>query len=489
MKKLLMVLMSFIVVLSLATPQADAASNFKDVPSTYYAYKEINSLVSKGVIKGFADNTFRPTKSVTRGEFATFVARSLNLPAAQSSFKDVKKDSPVYDGISRAAKAGIIKGFADGTFKGDRSVTREDMAVMIDRAMQLKGSYTKTKSLNFSDASRIGGYAKLSVQRVYYYGVMGAYSGSKFQGKVAGTRAETARFIYRMLSVIETGTSIGTPSQPPSSSDIEAIKKKDPLTLTHAEIVKAYGPYVIHRRFDLFGEVHGIQAWDIWGIYVDYLKDAKEYKYPKVQRPDEFLAEYKELELYHALGEVRTSYPNYEVIALNGKPFLTSELFVGKNVTIYNDIVSGNGEILPTPPKQTGQFKIDLHYKKTDFAVYYKESVGIGKQSVLPYTKDNKALMVDVNGAFSKTPQVKITSNSISYGGNTLTFTNGTTQAKVDGETITLSVSPEVRNGAQMLPIREVSKIIGLETRVLNYGAIKRIEILNYVEEHSDMYR
>jgi len=482
-------LLSVIVALSLATPQAGAASTFKDVPSTYYAYKEINSLVSKGIIKGFADNTFRPTKSVTRGEFATFVARSLNLPAAQSSFKDVKKDSPVYDGISRAAKAGIIKGFADGTFKGDRSVTREDMAVMLDRAMQLKGSYTKTKALNFSDASRIGGYAKLSVQRVNYYGVMGAYSGSKFDGKVAGTRAETARFIYRMLSVVETGSPIGTPSQPPSSTDIEAIKKKDPLTLTHAEIVKAYGPYVIHRRFDLFGEVNGIQAWDIWGTYVDYLKDAKEYKYPKVQRPEEWLAEYKELELYRALGEVDTSYPNYEVISLNGKPFLHSELFTGNNVKIYNEIVRRHGDILPTPPKESGLFKIDLHYTKQDFATYFKDTVGIGKQATLPYTKNSKALMVDVKSAFAQTPQVKISSNSISYEGRTFTFTNGSTSAKVDGENVTLSVAPEQKNNAQMIPIREVAKLIGLETRVMFYGAVKRIEILNYTEEYSDVYK
>lgn len=489
MKKLLMVFISVIVLLLMATPSGDAASTFKDVPSSYYAYKEITSLVSKGVIKGFADNTFRPTNAVTREEFATFVARSLNLPAAQSSFKDVKPGSPLYDGISRAANVGIIRGFADGTFKGGHSVTREDMAVMLDRAMQLKGSYTKTKALNFSDASRVGGYAKVSVQRMYNYGIMGAYTGTKFDGKIVGTRAETARYIYRMLSVLENGSTTGTPGQPPSSTDIETIKKKNPLTLTHAEIVKAYGPLVIHRRFDLFGKVRGIQEWDIWSIYTDYLQDAKEYKYPKVHRPDEWLAEYKELELYQALGEVDTSYPNYEVIAMNGMPFLHSELFTGNNVKIYNEIVRRHGDILPTPPKENGHFKIDLHYGKNDFATYFKESVGISKQVILPYTKNNKALMVDVISAFAKVPQVKVTSNSIAYDDKKLIFTNGSMQAKLNGENIMLTVAPELENGVQMLPIREIARLIGLETRILVYGAVKRIEILNYRESYSEVYK
>lgn len=481
MKKLFMLFMSFAVVLSLSNPQAEAASTFKDVPTNYYVYKEINELVAKGVIKGFADNTFRPKNTVTRGEFATFVARALQLPPAESNFKDVAKKSPVYDGISRAAKAGIIRGFADGTFKGSLPVTREDMAVMLDRAMHRKGSYTKTKALNFSDASRIGGYAKLSVQRVYYYGVMGAYSGSKFDGKVAGTRAETVRFIYRMLQVVESGSSIGTP--PPSSYDVEAIKKKDPFTLTHSEIVTAYGPYVITRRNDIFGVVRGIEQWDYWQHYFQYLESAKEYKYPTIMRPDEWLSRQKTMStLSNVYAEVSGSYPNYEIIALNGVPFIYSELYTGLNVTIYNNIIKMHGQIIPTPPKANGQFKVDLHYNKADFATYFNDSVGVYKQTVIPYTKDNKSLMVDVKSAFAKASQVKVASNSISYGDKTLTFTNGSNQAKVNGESVTLSVAPEIKSGAQMLPIREVVQLIGLQSKVVIYGSIKRIEILNYTE-------
>lgn len=481
--------------LSIATPAivqpAEAAgTSFKDVPSSYYAYTEITDLVNRGVIKGFADNTFKPAKQVTRAEFATFVARALVLPAASSNFKDVPKNSSLYDGVSRAYKAGIIKGFADGTFKGTLPVTREDMAVMIDRALQKKGSFTKTKALNFSDSTIIGGYAKLSVQRLYYYGIMGAYTGTKFSGKVAGTRAETARFLFRMFKVIENGTYTG-PSTPAPTQDIEAIKKKDPLKLTRSEIVAAYGPYTILMRYDIFGKVRGIVEWDYWDQYLYYIADAKEYNYQNVQRPDEWLKQEKERgSLSNLYGEVDTSYPNYEIIALNGVPFIHSELYtLGHNSLIYNQIIKKHGPIIPTPPTESGLFKIDIHYKKNDFVTYYKDSVKVGKQIALPYSKDNKSLMVDVKSVFSNTPQVKLTSSSISHGDITLTYTNGSKQVKVNGEIKTLSVSPEIKNGAQMLPIREVSELIGLETRVLVYGAVQRIEILNYTEAFSDSYK
>ncbi|OLN21487.1 hypothetical protein BTO30_14610 [Domibacillus antri] len=197
---------------------AEAASaSFKDVPDSYYAKEEIAALMEKGMINGFTDGTFRPSQEVTRAEFAAFVARSLNLPEADSKFKDVSKSMALYDGVSRANKAGIIKGFSNGTFKPNVKVTREDMAVMLNRAMQLKGSFTKTKKLDFSDTKSISAYAQTSVQRLYYYNVMGAYSGKNFSGQTVGNRAETAVSIYRMLQVLN-GEALPAPTPPPTTT-------------------------------------------------------------------------------------------------------------------------------------------------------------------------------------------------------------------------------------------------------------------------------
>lgn len=184
--------------------QTEAAQQtFKDVPDNYYAHTEITNLVDRGIIKGFSNGTFKPEQQVTRAEFATILARALDWPLAESNFKDVNKSSALYDGVSRAHNASIARGFADGTFKPNKLVTREDMAVMIDRAMQLKAPYTYTKELDFTDSHKIGAYSKTAIERLYFYNVMGAYTGTNFEGATPGTRAETARIIYNMLKVFD----------------------------------------------------------------------------------------------------------------------------------------------------------------------------------------------------------------------------------------------------------------------------------------------
>lgn len=473
-----------------ATTTQASTQAFTDVPTSHYAHKEIIDLSSRGIVRGFGDGTFKPSKQLNRAEFATFVARSLDLPSAESNFKDVSKSSALYDGVSRAYKAGIIKGFSDGTFKPGQSVSRQDMAVMIDRAMQTKGTYTQRKPLNFSDSSTVGAYAKVSVERLYHYNVMAAISGTAYKPTSIGTRADTAKYLYNMLQVLE-GGAVTTP--PPTTGDIDAIKKKNPLDLTHAEIVKAYGPYVIHMRYDIFGETRGIIEWDIWADkYMEYLKYAKEYKYSVVLRPDAWLKDKKENGFLGSLySEVDLNYPNYELIALNNKPFTESELMIRNNLAVYNRMQSGEKSVLiPKSPSVIGEFKVDLHLKKHDFAIYQKGQVKFGKQLVLPYTKENKALMVDVKATFTNAPGVSLTASSVSYGGNTITFTNGSSTIQVNGEIKTLSVSPEIKNGVQMLPIREISTHLGLVTRVTTGYYVHKIEIQNYNEvDPFNLYR
>ena len=472
------------------TNTAEAASiDFSDIPTTYPTYKEITDLVNRGVINGYTDGTFRPTNQVNRAEFATFIARALDLPSATSNFKDVPKTAALYDGVSKAYKAGIIKGFSDGSFKPNTAVNRQDMAVMLDRAMQLKGTYTQRKALNFSDTSKVGAYAKTSVERMYNYNVMGAYSGSNFSPTTIGTRAETAKFIYNMLIVVEGGTIDTPPTSPATNAEIEAIKKKNPLDLTHVEIVKAYGPYVIARRFDTFGEVRGIQQWDIWEeVYMNYLSNAKKYAYTKVLKPNEWLEEEKDVEfglLANLFGEVRGNYPDYEIISVNGEPFLNSNLMFGNNLKNYTSFSQTEiGSLHPKVPVSDGEFKVDIHYKKNDFATYYSNVVKLGKQTILPYTKDNKSLMVEMKSVFSQVNGIKFTTNSISYGNKTVSFTNGSTVIKVNDETQNLSVAPELKNGVQMIPIRDVATHLGLTTRVAS-GYFGKIEIQNYTEQDS----
>lgn len=447
--------------------EVDAASTaFRDVPTTYYAHKEITDLVGREVINGFSDGTFRPTKQVNRAEFAAFVARALDLPSATSSFKDVPKSAALYDGVSKAYKAGIIKGFSDGTFKPSTAVNRQDMAVMIDRAMQLKGNYTQSKALNFADKAKVGAYAKTSVERLYHYNVMGAFSGTNFAPTTIGTRAETARFIYNMLTVIEDG--VIAPTTPPSTKSY-----KD---MSLAELRIAYPQYnhVIVQR--VWKPEAKIEVIDMMANYYKELRERFAKNGPDAfhDTPEEWFAFYYP-GFKSSLAANYIDYPMREVIAYNGKSYKDSTFmlsdFAELNTQIYNQ--------MPSQPKSNGQFLIDIHRYDNDFVVYRQNDVkwDVLAQNPVDLGED---YFVDLFGALQHATGVTMAKGGleIAYSGEKIVLTDGSNKAVVNGQTITLSKPVEVKSGRAYGSISEIVEPLGLYTKLI--PQFKRMEITNF---------
>ncbi|MFP7442522.1 MULTISPECIES: S-layer homology domain-containing protein [Bacillus] len=469
MKKLIAIFTMFFVISAMLGfgLSAAAAATFKDVGNNYYAKNEILSLVEKDVIKGFADGTFRPEKSVTRAEFATFVSRALNLPAAGSNFKDVPKNSSLYDGVSRAAKVGIIKGFADGTFRGGLGVTREDMAVMLDRAMKYKGNYPKTAALSFQDTKIIGAYAIDSVKKMAAYGIMEDHKESKkFIGKMVGTRAETARFIYRTLKVFETGK--------------PNVLETDYRKMSLDELKQVYGEKTAIKR-QLKPTPH-VEVIDEMKLYYDQLHDERWGKYTK--DPLTHFKDWQEFATSRYSGWYR-DYPHVEIISYNGIAF--------KNTDLHSPglKVSSAYEVMPSQPAEKGKFLIDIHVYMEDFVTYRNDSVKVNKLGGIPERIDypfpkGDEVIVNLANVFRDAPGVNVAKGGLelSYGGKKIVLTNGSDQAKVEEYTVKLPSKVTIKNGAAFGPVRAIVKEIGLDSReVVNF---KRFEIANYPLERRD---
>ena len=93
----------------------------------------IAAIVEAGIAGGFSDGTFRPNAAVTRGQMATFLASAAALDELpQGLFTDVA--GSVHAGrINAAAVAGIAAGFDDGTYRPGEPVTRGQMASLVTR--------------------------------------------------------------------------------------------------------------------------------------------------------------------------------------------------------------------------------------------------------------------------------------------------------------------------------------------------------------------
>jgi beta-N-acetylglucosaminidase len=178
---------------------------------------EMRAMIAQGIIQGYSEGEYRPFEKVTRGQFATFVARALQLPEGSGNFADVPPSSKLADGIYKASSAGIVSGYSTGVFGINDNITREQMAIMIDRALQYLGIERQSAPLNFTDVDQIvSSTSKAAVSNNVYYGIIrgiqnqnedGTFDGTfRFAPKAYATRAEAAAFIYRLLDVMKEQT-------------------------------------------------------------------------------------------------------------------------------------------------------------------------------------------------------------------------------------------------------------------------------------------
>lgn len=113
-----------------------SAHFFSDVPSNNPDAAYVSYLVEKGIIKGFPDGTFCPNESLTRAQAAAVMTLAGQLtiePSGTSPFNDVGEDYWAKGSIAAAVKAGYIKGFPDKTFHPDETITRAQAITLLLR--------------------------------------------------------------------------------------------------------------------------------------------------------------------------------------------------------------------------------------------------------------------------------------------------------------------------------------------------------------------
>jgi murein DD-endopeptidase MepM/ murein hydrolase activator NlpD len=114
------------------------AGYFADVPPTDWYASLAEELYLQDITTGCAIDPLRycPDESVTRAEMAVFIVRALKAPVgqAQGSFSDVPTDAWYAPYIEELARLGITNGYADGTYRPRNTITRAEMAVMVDKA-------------------------------------------------------------------------------------------------------------------------------------------------------------------------------------------------------------------------------------------------------------------------------------------------------------------------------------------------------------------
>lgn len=127
--------------LALSIPAIAGASEFKDVSPSHEYYKEIVNIKDKEIIKGFADNTFKPNNPLKRSQVVLIMGRYFNIEDPNSAtlkFKDVKKTDEYYNFLGEFVNRGVFVNVEK--FNPNSYLTEAQLAKIMVEGFQLKGS-------------------------------------------------------------------------------------------------------------------------------------------------------------------------------------------------------------------------------------------------------------------------------------------------------------------------------------------------------------
>lgn len=180
--------------------QASSTASFADVSQSHWAHSYITELTASGVISKAYN--YRPSDKVTREEFVKLIIAAtggINSDTQSQGFTDTDNTAWYYPYITAAHDRGIVTGNIDGSFGIGTTITRQDAAAMLYRAIENKN--THDAAMTFTDGTVVSVYAAEAITYLANEGILNGYEDGSFRPFDNLTRAESAKIIY-MLSTL-----------------------------------------------------------------------------------------------------------------------------------------------------------------------------------------------------------------------------------------------------------------------------------------------
>lgn len=258
-KRIISLALSLVLISSLSIPTFAAESHFTDVPTTHWAYANIERAYSDGVMAGTGGNAakytgvFSPSGILTEAQFVTILTRGFFPTELEAAKKSVGSNAKWYAAAEKVAEDKHLLTFVQG--KMDKPITRYDMAAIIANVMDAKEFAGRpnfnTVQATFSkiaDINSIPDSYQTSVAAVFAMGIItgtdskGTFSGSSYmnraQAAVVYGRMKDAFLNYNGSSNPATPTTPTEPSTPSTpaggESSVVGTVSSSPVTLSYA---------------------------------------------------------------------------------------------------------------------------------------------------------------------------------------------------------------------------------------------------------------
>lgn len=181
--------------------------DFQDVKDSDWFYEAVRFCFDNGLMAGQTATRFEPNGKLTRAMFAAVLYRLEGSPDVTytNAFSDVPRGAWYTDAVIWANQNGVVSGYNNGTFGGDGTLTREQLASMLYRYAKFKALDTSgSASLDsYSDAGSVADWAEQAMRWAVHAGILGSTSSSKQVLSPTGTatRGQCASILMRFSAL------------------------------------------------------------------------------------------------------------------------------------------------------------------------------------------------------------------------------------------------------------------------------------------------
>lgn len=180
---------------------------FTDVDTAKWYHLSVDYVLTHKMMNGVSSRAFAPNANLTRGMLVQILYNLEGKPkGTAANFSDVQADAWYAEAIGWAASNKVVTGYADGTFRPNAAVTREQAAAILYRYAQSKGIDVSvgenTNILSYVDVQQASEYAIPALQWAVGAGVLNGKNGGRLAPTGTATRAEIAAIMQRWCESI-----------------------------------------------------------------------------------------------------------------------------------------------------------------------------------------------------------------------------------------------------------------------------------------------
>ncbi len=188
---------------------ANIALPFTDVEISQWYYKYVETVYTYGIMQGKSPTIFAPTANMSRSEFVTVLCRlsgeEYEGKCNNLGFSDTDKKAWYADYVAWGVETEMVKGLPGNRFAPNQAVSRQEMAVFIDRFISYMNLALSDNSQidAFGDGEKVADYAKDAVDTMRKSGIITGNDKGNFNPTANASRAEVATVISRIILILE----------------------------------------------------------------------------------------------------------------------------------------------------------------------------------------------------------------------------------------------------------------------------------------------